>query len=481
MAAHTSADSYRRGVELAEAGKYEEGWNCLREHLHGAPQDVPALNDAGVILHHLGRAEEAIGLLTKARRLQDNPEIVCNLVEAHLGGGRAAEAARLFDDMERMGTLSIDVLNRTATMLLDEGRKGQAIEVLLRSHRLWPQQEELRPILDGIRSKRPKVAFFRHGAGEDGISAGVGELVQQRFQTEFYDGRTPGEIGRLMEWSDIAWFDGGGDGIVEASRQAGRHKIVASVRCSDVRDRWPQEVRWENVDILAQIGSSAVEDVLLGQVPEIRSRTRLAVVPNGVNLKRYPFRRRKRGKHLACIGDLTLEANPAFLLQCMQKLHSFDAGCRLFFSGPFENPVLEQYLRHMIRVLNLTGWLSDKHFLVAAGMAESHVETLLAGMACGVKPVVHGFPGADKLLGPQYLFHIAEQFCEQVLSTDYQPRHYRRFVEEHHSVEQQFKRVDEILTGLETEIERQTEAPLGRKASATRNHPGVPVAGDGVK
>ena len=35
--------------------------------------------------------------------------------------------------MERMGTLRIDVLNRTATLLLDQGNKGQAIEVLLRS------------------------------------------------------------------------------------------------------------------------------------------------------------------------------------------------------------------------------------------------------------------------------------------------------------------------------------------------------------
>jgi glycosyltransferase involved in cell wall biosynthesis len=522
MTAKTGSDYYQRGLKLAEAGQYQEGWDCLCEHLRGAPQDVQALNDGGVILHCLGRTDEAIGLLMKARQLEaGNAQIVWNLVETYLGGGRATEAARLFDEMERMGTLGIDVLNRTATLLLDQGNKGQAIEVLLRSYRLWPQQEVLQPILDVIRVKRPKVAFFRRGAGEDGVLADICEFVRQRFPTEFYAGRDPKGIAQLMQWSDIAWFDGGGEMAIEACESAGpvgaeesvwepgtadrqettlpgrdavRPKIIISVRRSDVQDRWAKAVPWENVDLLAQIGSCAVEEALLSQVPDLRRRTRLVVVPNGVNLRRYPLRRRDRGKHLACLGCLTMEANPGFLVQCMQKLHYLEAGYRLFFSGRFENSTLEQYVRHMVRTLDLTsvisfdpdpgdlnGWLSDKHFIVAAGIGENQVEALLAGMACGLKPVVHNFPGADKLLPPQYLFNIAEQFCEQVLSHDYQPAQYRRLVEERYPVEQQLKRVEVILAQLETEIELQAVAALGKETSIVSNETGVSVAADGVR
>jgi hypothetical protein len=102
-------------------------------------------------------------------------------------------------------------------------------------------------------------------------------------------------------------------------------------------------------------------------------------------------------------------------------------------------------------------------------------------MACGLKPIVHNFPGADKLLPPQYLFNIAEQFCEQVLSNDYQPSQYRRLVEERYPVEQQLKRVEVILAQLETEIELQAVAALGRETTIPRNQPGVPVAGNGVR
>lgn len=475
MTTQTGSDYYQRGLELAEAGRYQEALNCMNEHLQAAPHDAQALNDAGAILHCLGRTNDAIVYLTRARNLNgDSGEIVWNLAEAYLAARLATETIALFDDMERMGIINVDVLNRTATMLLDQDKKGQAVEVLLRSYRLWPEQEVLRPILDVIRSKRPKVAFFRNGTGQDGALADVCTFVEQRFQTEFYEGLRPGGIAELMRWSDISWFDGGGEMAVEASRWGDCCKTIVSLRRSDVRSRWAKEVQWENVDILVQIGSSAVEESLLEQVPDIHNKTRLVVIPHGVNLSRYVFRRRGRGKHLACMGFLTMETNPAFLLQCMQKLHYVDPEYRLFFSGAFESPVLEQYTRHMVQTLeladvvsfepcphDLNAWLSDKHFIVAGGISESQVEALLMGMACGLKPVIHNFPGAEKLFPRGCLFNIAEHFCEQVLSGEYEPEEYRRFIEEHYAAQELLKKVNGILVQLEAEIDLQTSAVSG--------------------
>lgn len=482
MTTETDSSYYQRGLQLAEKGRYQEGLNCIREHLRAAPHDVQALNDAGAILHCLGRTEDAITYLARARDLNGGSgEIVWNLVEAYLGGALASEAASLFDDMERLGILNIDVLNRTATMLLDQDKKGEAMEVLLRSYRLWPEQEVLKPILDVVRGKRPKVAFLRCGSGEDGALADVCEFVQQRFATEFHAGADPAGMAERMQWADICWFDGGGEAVVQASRQVERKKRIVSLRRCDIRDRWAKQVQWENVDILVQIGSSAVEEMLLAQVPEIRNRTRLVIVPNGVNLDRYLFRRRTHGKSLACMGCLTLEANPAFLLQCMQKLHYIDPQYRLFFSGVFESPSLEQYVRYMVQTLDLggvvffephagdlNGWLSDKHFVVAGGIGENQVEALLAGMACGLKPVIHNFPGAEKLFPSRYLFNIAEQFCEQVLSQDYECENYRRFVQERYPLQEQLRKVNGILTQLEMEIDLQSLALSGSQAGVNQ-------------
>ncbi len=487
MAVQTGMTAYQRGVELAEAGNYEAALNYVREHLRGTPNDAQALNDAGTILHCLGRSGEAIENLKRAHELRpDSGEIVWNLVEAYLASGMATEAAWLFGKMEKDGILNIDAVNRAATMLLDQGKKGPAVEVLLQSLRLWPEQEVLAPMLDVIRSKRPKIAFFRSGAGEDGALAEAWSFVDQRFLTAFHGDHRTDDMHRLLEWSDIAWFDGGGDDLIEATGQPNSGKIVVSLRRSDVAGNWARDVCWEHVDILLQIGNSAVETALLEQVPDIRHRTRIVVLPNGMNLDRFTFQPRSRGKHLACTGYLSMEANPAFLLQCVQKLHYIDPEYRLFFSGRFENALLEQYIRHMMETLglrdvvvfepcpsDLNAWFADKHFIVSSGIAESQVESVLAGMACGLKPIVHNFPGAETVFPAASLFNIAEEFCERILSQDYDSAGYRCFVEQRYPLADHLQQVNTILTQLETEINlRQTAAGSGQLRIDALQSPG---------
>jgi tetratricopeptide (TPR) repeat protein len=479
MATQTRSDCYDRGQELAEAGKYREGLDCICEHLRTSPQDVQALNDAGVILHCLGRSEDAVAYLTKAWVLSgDNGQVAWNLAETYLACGKADEAAAMFDAMERLGVLNVDVLNRVAAMLLDQGKMGPALEVLLRSQRVWPGQQVLASALQVILAKRPKVAFFHCGSGEDEVLGDACRFIQQRFRTELRANADPIRMAQLMDWSDISWFDGGGAAMAEALRVGKARKIVVSLRPCDVHGDWTTRIPWEKVDVLVQIGGLGVGETLSGCLPHLHSRTRLVTLPHAMNLDQYAFRSRARGKRLACLGRLAMAANPPMLLQCMQKLHYLDPEYRLFFCGRFETPALEEYLRQMVQTLglgdvvffeprprDLNGWLSDKHYIVAAGIDESQVHALWAGMACGLKPVIHHFPGAQTLLPPQHLFDIAEQFCEQILSQDYEPEQYRRFVEQHNPLREQLEAVKDILAQLETEIGPQAIASTGLPAA----------------
>ena len=486
MTAHVDSNSYERGLKLAEAGKHVEAINCVREHLRNAPNDVEALNDAGAILHCLGRHNEAIEYLSRARNLQpDSGEVVWNLVEAYLAAGQPTEAASLFDAMQRMAILNVDVLNRTATQLLDQGKKGQAIDTLLRSYHQWPEQDILKSIIEIIRTKRPKVVHLRTRGGQDDSLQDVWTSVQERFRTESINERDMNETMGSMPQQTILWLDGGGPQVVQACERPFQGKVIVSLRRSDVTGDWVRQVRWENVDILVQIGSDAVEEALVGHVPDIRNRTRLVVLPYAVNLDRYPLRQRPAGKNLACVGRLSMEANPGFLIQCMQKLHYIDGGFRLFFAGTFENALLEQYVHHVVRTLGLSdtvffepcpgdvnAWLSDKHFIVSSGIGEGHVETVLAGMATGIKPVVHNFPAAACLLPGDCLFDISEEFCRRILAADYEPVRYRRFVEDRYPMQTQLRQINSILSQLETEIELQLPSGAGESIVSM---PAIPI------
>lgn len=140
---------YENALNLAEAGDHRQALENIRQRLAEAPDDPEALNDAGVILHCLRFSDEALEHLERARQFApESPEIVWNLVETYLAAGRPQEAQRFFDDMQAMGILSADALNRTANAFLNNGDIPNALRMLRRSLEFSPEQEILKPMIE---------------------------------------------------------------------------------------------------------------------------------------------------------------------------------------------------------------------------------------------------------------------------------------------------------------------------------------------
>jgi pentatricopeptide repeat protein len=83
----------------------------------------------------------------------DSAEIIWNLSETYLAVGKAEEAMELFDDMERMGILNVDVFNRTADVLLKKGNLAAAAKMLRRSLEMSQGQNILKPMVEVIDRK----------------------------------------------------------------------------------------------------------------------------------------------------------------------------------------------------------------------------------------------------------------------------------------------------------------------------------------
>ncbi len=453
-------------AELAEAGNYEGALKLVLQHLQRCPNDAEALNDAGAILHCLGRSAEAADYLSRAKSLRpDSSEITWNLAEAWLAQGRPECTARLFDDMRRMGILSSDILTRTATAFVDRGDKANAIEVLLKSDELAPGQPLISKIIEVIRNNRPRIAFLCGLEGDTKFLADIYDYTGRRYNVQMPQVRSLEQLREVMRTNDICWFEWCTNLVVEASKLPKMCKTVVRLHRFEAYMDWPAQVRWENIDHLVLVGNSFVRQALLRRVPDIETRTQVVTIPNGVNLEKFRFTERTRGKNLACIGYLNMRKNPMFLLQCMQKLHYIDDQYRLFFAGDFQDPMLEQYVRHMVEAMDLSevvvfdgwqedivGWLEDKHFVVSTSIGESQGMGVLEAMACGLKPVIHNFPGADEIFPPQYLFNISEEFCRHVCSGPYEPQVYRDFVEQRYPLNEQLKKIDAVFTRLEAEV-----------------------------
>jgi tetratricopeptide (TPR) repeat protein len=466
MTLENTFNDHQKGLELVEIGQHNEALAHIQRHLLGDPDNPEVLNDAGALLHCLGRSEEAIDYFVKARSLNSRSgEILWNLVEAYLAVGKDSEAIRLFDDMEQLGILNPDIINRTATSLLNQNDKANAIEILLRSLSKWPDQKVIEPMLEVIRHKRPKIAFFDGGDGMTFLND-IADFTKQRFQVRFFEGQTQEEMHELMKWSDISWFEWCTNTAVAASRLPKVCKTIIRLHRYEVHGQWPSQVNWDNVDTLITVGNPVVTERLKQNIPNIEQKTSMVTIPNGVNFDKYTFINRQKDKNIAFLGNLRMVKNPAFLLQCMQKLNYIDPEYKLFIAGNFQEPALEQYLKHMNMALRLenvvffdgwqhdvNSWLANKNFIVSTSIIEGMPMNIMEAMACGLKPIIHNFPGAASIYPDEFLFNIAEEFCEMVISDDYEPRKYRRFVEQNFSLNEQLSKINNIFAGFETEID----------------------------
>jgi tetratricopeptide (TPR) repeat protein len=150
-------EAYQQALHLAEIGQHSEALSGIQSYLATAPEDAEALNDKGTLLWCLGRSDEAIDHLERARRIQPEAgEILWNLFEIYVATEQGQEATTLLDDMESLNLLSADALNRTARVLIDQDKLEEALILLERSLALSPQQPILKPIMEVVRHKRGK-------------------------------------------------------------------------------------------------------------------------------------------------------------------------------------------------------------------------------------------------------------------------------------------------------------------------------------
>jgi len=463
--------TYEQCARLAEGGDTDAALAAYGLYLRQHPADGEALNDLGALLYAAGRTEEAtVYLQGAARQLGDRrPVALWNLAEVYLASNRPRKALGLFDDLHEAGMLSPDLATRTATTFLDTGEPGGAVESLLACRAALAGQQILTEFIDAVRSQRPKVAFFCD-SGDEKFLSDIHPWADQRFPTRFFRGTTQEEMEQMLQWCDIAWFEWCTPQVILATHLPKTCRILVRLHRYEAFKPWPAQVRWENVDVLINIGNRYVNAHLRQTVPDLDDRTRVVTIPSAVNLAKWPLAERTRGKNLACFGYLNMRKNPGLLLQCFARLHARDPEYRLHLGGRPQDAMLMQYLHVMIEELGLKGavvlegwvddpraWLQNKHYLISSSLGEGLPAGLLEGMASGLKPVIHTWPGARDFF-PRWLWRDADDFCRCILEGEYEPQFYHDWAAERYSLRSQLGQIDAVFSRLERVIRAEATA-----------------------
>ena len=455
----SSKDLHAQATELAQSGDLERALDLLRQLVHIEPDVAEHHNDLGAVLCSLRRLDEAWKSLERAVSLEpENAQTLWNLAEVCLDRGDYVGAQGVLDRLAAHNLLSPDLVNRTATAALDAGDRRAGLELVLRSLDMDSTQPGLSDMATVLNLGR--LAVFCENDDRKFLHD-ILDHLSRRFIVREYAGGGENEIFELLQWSDLAFFEWCGPIMMTASMMPKVTKIVCRLHRYEAFRPWPAKVNWSNVDALITLGNPYVIGALKAKAGDIEGKTRLVTIPNAVNLSAFAFKERERGKNLACLGYLNMRKNPMLLVQCFKDLLARDGGYRLFFAGNFQDEMLEQYMMHLVDQLGLADkvhfdgwcdnvdvWLEDKHFLVTASIGEGHPVGVMEGMARGLKPVLHHFPGAEQYYPTPYLWRTSEEFVRRVVDDPYRPAEYRAFVEERFPLSRQLAAFSDLFADL---------------------------------
>ncbi|MCE5186746.1 MAG: tetratricopeptide repeat protein [Planctomycetaceae bacterium] len=454
----TLTHQYEEALSLAESGRYEQALEKMLGYLKAAPSDGKALNDAGTILFCMQRGTEAIAYFERALTAcsgDEQAQVYWNLCQACLQEGFPEKASELFHRMRNHGTLNADILSRTADAFLQRNELGNAVETLLLSLALYPNQEVLVPMLEVIRKRRIQGTLFADA--ETPMVHNLRASLESRVPLETCVCALPQMIAERQLRAGAVIYAGIGPSLLHGLSAAKACKLIVVLNECDIYNPFAGQLRWSAADmVLACASVEAIED--FKEITGVR-----AIQASGaIDAQRPDVHEKKHGKRIAAVGPWTFRHNPMFLLQCFQKLHYCDADTRLHLAGEFEDAGLERYIRSAAEAMdldtvvffdghvkNLNRWLRDKHYIVSTAIDASAMPSVWAGMACGLRPVVHRFAGAEPLIASDYIFTLAEDFCKQVQSRQFEPAVYRRAAQQQFESGSAVRRIHAFLSRAE--------------------------------
>lgn len=227
---------------------------------------------------------------------------------------------------------------------------------------------------------------------------------------------------REMRWADIAWFEWCDDFLAMATKMTKQCRIVCRLHSYEAFTNNPEQVDWSKVDGLMFVNDS-VRELLSGRIP---STLRTAIIPNGVDLEKFPFPEAKTyGKRVAFAGYLNYKKNPGFMLAIAEAIYRYDSEFTFHIAGKYQGAHIQVFLEHMLPKMpfkvtfdgwvdDMSAWLEDKDYILSTSYFESFHYSVAESIARGVLPLVYNWRGSENCYPDSVRFNTMEE-CVQLL------------------------------------------------------------------
>jgi len=298
--------------------------------------------------------------------------------------------------------------------------------------------------------------------GLESFLEGIVSFLKTKCEVQTCYSRNPQEIESAVQWADIVWLEWANELSINLTNHATaleRKQVICRLHSYEAFASFTQQIRWEKVNDLLFVAEH-IKDIVLQQVPNLPDKVKnIHIVPNGIDLNKFPFRERSRGKNLAFLGHINFKKGPMLLLHAFRELAQTDGEYRLCIAGDFQETRYRLYFNQMIKEMKLgenvqfegwgedvNTWLDNKDYIVCTSVLEGQPVGLMEAMACGLKPLIHNYVGARESYPDTYIWNTIPEFVDMVTGGEYAPLKYRKFIEANYSLEVQLEKIENIVS-----------------------------------
>ena len=235
-------------------------------------------------------------------------------------------------------------------------------------------------------------------------------------------------------------------------------KIISYLRRFEFyADEWRTATKWENVDALIFV-SEHIRKMFNKSLTKGKPK-RTYFIPNAVDLEQFSFvEHDRKPTEIAFVCTAVIHKNIGLAVQVLQALpdeyHIHHIG-RIHHR---DVDVWNEYLKGLglndrwvwhgsIPAQQMPHWLADKDFILSASITEGNPNNVIEGMACGLIPVVHNWPGAKDQFPFDHVYDTVEEAVDIIKNRCSDRIFHRKWVEEHYTLDN-INKIHEVIKDI---------------------------------
>ena len=208
-------------------------------------------------------------------------------------------------------------------------------------------------------------------------------------------------------------------------------------------------VNWNFINHLVFV-SEHIKNKVLSEI-ELPSTTKVSLIKHGVNMDKFVFRNKPKGKKIAWINNIAWHKNLVLALQVLienpeYELHTVGSSLGGWHKAYVDNFVERNNLKFFYQenVENVNDFLQDKDFILLTSSKESFSFITGEAMSIGLKPLIHRFWGAENIWNEKYIWDKISE-VKGMLNEDYNPQEYRTYIEQNYPLSKMLAEYDRII------------------------------------